>query len=156
MPLRTPVKTLIALLAALGLMFGLTACGGSGADSDSGSTKTGDSPRAQDTSPGDVEGDSLGDKQIPGWMAAAFPIYPNAEIAASAESGETTIVSFSTPESDDQVLYSWFLEHYAQAGWTIENMDEVHSKIDANHTSGHTVSINVTDGTFVLMATQGG
>ncbi len=95
------------------------------------------------------------DGEIPDWLAAGFPLYPGSRVAASGESGDFTIISFSVPSAEAQEIYDWFVEKYSEDGWVASYLDDESMSFEAENADGRSASINVTKSTFVISATQG-
>lgn len=165
---NTPCTARVPL--ALALAFGLgIALGGCAAEPAGGGDTEGSSQTEQGTTTGTdneapiEDAGSKGfideDNEVPGWLADAFPIFPESRVAGASEVSGVTIISFFTPSPDDQAVYSWFVDQYSQNGWTVDKTDEKNLRIVAGHESGHTADINVTqatgNATWVISAEQG-
>lgn len=95
------------------------------------------------------------DGEVPDWLAEGFPLYPGSRVAASGESGDLIIISFSVPNAEQQEIYEWFVEQYSVNGWEASYIDDEHGSFEADNADGRTASINVTKSTFVISASQG-
>ena len=154
------VRTPLAIAITLGVSLALGGCAAETADieNDTSQTDEGGSTDAGENAPADDAGsEGFVDKKalVPDWVAAGFPIYPGSVSAASGESGGSTMISFSVPDSDEQTIYDWLVEQYSQNGWEARNLDDDNSGFDATNADGREAYFNVTKATFVMSVSQG-
>ncbi len=152
----------LTVVIALGIGTSLSGCS---SDTNDKSTDGGSSQIEQDATTDAVENvpaenasskdivDEDGD--IPAWLAEGFPLYPGSRVAASGESGDVTIISFSVPNAEEQEIYDWFVEKYSENGWASSYLDDESKSFEAENADGRTASVNVTKATFVISASQG-
>jgi len=155
-------QSLLSAAVVLGLGVSLAACSTQPTNDDSSAVSS--QTEQVETSDGEVSApaeDTVSqgfvdeDGDVPDRVADGFPIYPGSEVAAAAESGDKTIISFSVPSAEAQAIYDWFGDEYSQNGWEARNMDDENMSFAADNTDGRSATINVTKSTFAMSAGQG-